>query len=278
MHPFSEQKFTVRDILRHEAEALSKYGPSRGKPKEPESDLETFTRLRNFGAGLCRVKQWPVDEDPYAWGCRNETLLLDEPIHSPASWEVGEEYRSRFPQLLLPIDYTDLGGFRNSDGGERGQLLVVLNNMFKRLTTVALIFLIQLWRRDPEHSSHPDYHIAFEALHDLSVQQIQSSMTQGHEVAIMLPQTSEIHSRHDGYKPIVLGSVQRTGFAEKIHPANEGGCRTADEVLSSILDETDQDTNGLFARFGLRNDWQSVSIGQIVQVKLKVSVHQLTTT
>ncbi len=169
MHPFTERNFTVRDILWHEAEALSNHGPSRGEPKEPESDLETFTRLRNFGAGLCCVKQWPVDEEPYAWGCRNEALLLDEPIHSPARWEVEEEYRSQFNHLLQPIDYTHISGFRDSDGGQEGQFLVILNNIFQRLTTVAFIFLIQLWRRNSEHSSHPDYHVAFEALQSFSV-------------------------------------------------------------------------------------------------------------
>ena len=145
MHRFSERNFTVRDILRHEAEALSNHGPSRGEPKEPESDLETFTRLRNFGAGVCRVEQWPVDEDPYAWGYRNETLLLDELIHSPAGWEVNEEYRSRFDYLLGPIDYTHMGGLRGSDEGHEGPLLVVLNSILRRLTTIAFIFLIQLW-------------------------------------------------------------------------------------------------------------------------------------
>ena len=269
---FSEQNFTVRDILRHEAGALSNHCPSRAEAKEPESDLETFTRLRNFGAGVCRVKQWPVDEDPYAWGCRNETLLLNEPIHSPAGWEVEEEYRSRFKYLLRPIDYTNIGGgFRDSDGEQ--QFLVILNSIFQRLTTTAFVFLIQLWRRNPEHTSHPDYRIVFEALHNFTVQQIRTSermTTRSREIAIMLPQT-----RYEGYKPSVLGTVQCTGFAEKIHSANERGCRTADEVLSSILDDTDQETNNLFMRFGLRNDWQSVAIGQIVQVMLKFSACRL---
>ena len=93
-------------------------------------------------------------------------------------------------------------------------------------------------------------------------------MTRSDEVAIMLPQTSDLHSRYEGYKPSVLGSVQCTEFAEKIHPANERGCRTTDEVLSSILNDADHDTNNLFMSFGLRHDWQSVALGQIIQVKL----------
>jgi hypothetical protein len=120
MHPFSQRSFTVRDILYQEAEALSKQGPSRGEPKEPECDLETFTRLHNFGAGACHVKRWPDNEDPYDWSCRNETLLLDETIHSPARWEVGEEYRGPFNDLLQPIDNVYMGSsMRIGDEGNK---------------------------------------------------------------------------------------------------------------------------------------------------------------
>jgi hypothetical protein len=266
---FTERNFTAREVLCHEAEALSKHGPSRGEPKEPESDLETFTRLRNFGAGVCRVRQWPDDEDPYAWGSRNESLLLDEPIHAPARWELAHKYRE---QLLGPIDSTYLGGFRGSDGGDEEQFLVVLDNILRRLTVMAFIFFIQLWRKNPQHSSHSDYHVALDALHDLSFQLIRTSeRTSSHEIAVVIPRTelTELKGKYERFKPLVIGTVQSTGFTERIHVVNESGCRTADEVLSSML-ENFEDTNDLFMKFGLRNDWQSAAVGHIIQVKLSI--------
>ena len=176
MLPFSQRKFIVRDILYHEAQALSNHSPSRSEPKEPECGLDPFTRLHDFGAGVCRVKRWPDDMDPYAWGSRNESLLLDEPICSPARWEVEDEDRRSFNSLLGSIDYTYMDGvLRVSDGGYEERFLVVLDNILRRVTSIAFLFLIQLWRRNPEHSSHPDYHIALEALHHVAVQQIRTS-------------------------------------------------------------------------------------------------------
>ena len=268
MQPFSQHKFTVRDILRHEAEALSKHGPSRSKPQEPECGLDPFTRLHDLGAGVCRVKRWPDDVDPYAWGCRNESLLLDEPICSPARWEVEEAYRGNFRSLLGPIDYSYMEGVvREDDEGYEEQFLVVLDNILRRVASIAFVFLVQLWRRNPEYGSHPDYHIAFEALHRVIVQQIRTSQRmspQSRGVAVMAPRTTSTGK----YDHLVIGTVQRTGFAERIHTANEHDCRTTDEVLSSILDDdADQDTNNLFMKFGPHNDWQSVAVGHIVQVQ-----------
>ena len=66
-------------------------------------------------------------------------------------------------------------------------------------------------------------------------------------------------------KPLVVGTILRTGFAEKTHAANERGCETADEVLSSVLDNNaDSDINVLFKQLSLRNNWQSVAVGHIV--------------
>ena len=204
-NPFSQGSFTVRDILLHEAKALSNHGPLRAEPKEPECDLDPFTRLRDFGAGGCRVQQWPDDDDPYTWGSRNESLLLGEPIHSPARWEVEREYNSRFNHLLALIDHSYLeGGFRASDEGREEQFLAVLNNMLCRVTAIAFVFFIQLWRRNPEYTSHPDYPAAFEALHQFSVQQIRTSQrmsSRSRGVAITVPQTSYLQSRekYEGY-------------------------------------------------------------------------------
>jgi len=269
MHRFSEQKFTVRDILHHEAEALSNHGPSRGDPVEPECDLDPFTRLRDLGAGACRVKQWPDDEAPYAWGCRNESLLLDESIYLPARWEVDEEYRGRFNHLLGPIDYTYMdGGLNDSDRGYEGRLLVVLENILRRVSSIAFVFLIQLWRRNPEHISQPEYNAAFAALHHLSLKQIRTSermSSQNRGVAVMVP-CIQSAKKYEEYNTLLIGTVQRTGFAEKVH-ADEHGYRTTDGVLSSILDnDADQDTNDLFLRSGLRNDWQSAAVGHIIHV------------
>jgi len=274
---FSQGSFTVRDILLHEAKALSDHALLRAEPKEPECDLDPYTRLRDVGAGGCRVQQWPDDEDPCAWGGRNESLLLDEPIHSPAKWEIEKEYSSRFNNLLASIDHSYLeGGFRASDEGYEEQFLAILNNILCRATAIALVLLIQLWRSNPEYTSHPDYPAAFEALHQFSVHQICTSQrmsSRSRGIAIAIPQTSYIQSteKYEDYSPLLIGTAQRTGFAEKIHVANERGCKTSDEVLSSILDDgdKDKDTNYLFKKFGLRNDWQSVPVGHIAQVKLR---------
>lgn len=266
----TEWNFTAREVLCHEAEALSKHSPSRGEPKEPESDFETFTRLRNFGAGVCRIRQWPDGKDPYAWGSRNESLLLDEPVYAPARWEFAQKYRE---QLLGPIDNTYLGGFGGSDEGDEEQFLVVLDNILRRLTAMAFILLIQLWRKNPQYSSRPDYHVALDALHDLSFQLIRTSeRTPSHEIAVVIPRTelTESKGKYEQFKPLVIGTVQRTGFTERIHVANESGCRTADKVLSSVLEGFDEDTNGLFMKFGLRNNWQSAAIGHIIQVNLSI--------
>ena len=60
-------------------------------------------------------------------------------------------------------------------------------------------------------------------------------------------------------KPLVVETILCTGFTEKTHAANKRGCETADEVLSSGLDNNaDGDINVLFKQLGLRNDWQSV--------------------
>lgn len=271
MPTFIQQKFTVRDILHDEAEALSNYGPSRRDPKEPECGLDPFTRLHDLGAGLCHVKRWPDDMDPYAWGSRNESLLLDEPICSPVRWEVDEAYRRNFDSLLRQIDYSDMEGILedDDDGFEKEEFRVVLQNILRRVTSLAFVFLVQLWRRNPELDTHPDYHIPFEALRHV-VQQIPTSQrmsSQNHGVAVMVPRTS----LKGTYDHLVIGTVQRTGFAEKIHTANEHGCRTTDEILSSILhDDADQDTNKLFTKFGPRNNWQLVAVGHIVQVKSTV--------
>ncbi len=99
MQPFSQQKFTVRDILRHEAEALSNHSPSRSE-------------------------------------CRNESLLLDEPICSPARWEVEEEYRGSFKSLLGPIDYSYMECVLKDD--DEG-FLVVLHNILHRVTLIAFV-------------------------------------------------------------------------------------------------------------------------------------------
>ena len=271
MHPFSQRSFTIREILYHEAKALSRQGPSRGEPKEPECNSETFTRLHNLGAGACRIKRWPNDEDPYDWGCRNETLLLDETIHSPARWEIGEEYRGPFNDLLRPIDNAYMGSsMRIGDKGYEEQLLFVLNSTLRRITAIAFIFLIQLWRRGPEYISHPDYHIVFDALHHFSVQRIRNSeRSTSHDIGIIVPRTFYPQmGKTEELKPLVVGMILRTGFAEKTHAANERGCETADEVLSSVLDNNaDGDINVLFKQLGLRNDWQSVAVGHIVQVK-----------
>jgi hypothetical protein len=276
--PFSQGSFTVRDILLHEAKALSNNGPIRAEPKEPFCGLDPFTRLHDFGAGGCRVQQWPDDEDPSAWGGRNESLLLDQLIHSPATWEVEKEYNNQFSQLLGSIDHSRLErGFRASDEGSEERLLGVLNDILCRVTAVAFVFLIQLWRSKPEHTSHPDYPAAFEALHQFSVHQIRTSQrrtSRSRVIAITVPQSSYLRSRetYDAYNSLVIGAVQRTGFTEKIHVANERGCKTSDEVLSSILDDADKgkdrDTSYLFKKFGLRGNWQSVPVGHIVQVKL----------
>jgi len=270
MQPFSQQKFTVRDILCHEAEALSNHGPSRSEPKEPECSLDPFTRLHDLGAGMCHVKRWPDDIDPYAWGCRNESLLLDELICSPARWEVEEAYSANFKSLLGPIDYSYMEGVLKDDDEGYEQFLVILHNILLRVTSIAFVFLIQLWRRNPEHSTHPDYRIAFEALHHVIVQQIRTSQRMSPErrgVAVIVPRTRS----RGKYGHLIIGTVQSTGFAERIHAVNEDGCRTTDEVLSSILDnDEDQDTNSLFMKFGPRNDWQSVAVGHIVQVKTTI--------
>ena len=239
---------------------------------EPECDLETFTRLRNFGAGVCRVKRWPDDEDPYAWGCRNETLLLDETIHSPAKWEIGEEYhKGPFNELLRPIDYSYNGSrLRIGDEGGEEQLLFVLHSILRRVTAVAFVFLIQLWRRSPGYSSHPDYHVVFDALHDFSVQQFPTSdRLKSHDIGTIVPRSFYPTDKFEVFKPLMVATVLRTGFAEKTHVANEDGCKTADEVLSSVLDSNaDCDTIRLFKKFGLRNDWQSAAVGRVVQVKI----------
>ena len=89
----------------------------------------------------------------------------------------------------------------------------------------------------------------------------------------MVPQTTYVRSRgkYGEYNPLVIGTVQRTGFSEKIHTADQRRCRTTDDVLSSILDnDADQDTNNLFMKFGPRNDWKSVAVGHIVQVNSTV--------
>lgn len=210
MLPYSQRNFNVEVVLRHEAEALSNHSPSRGKPLEPECNFGMFTRLRNFGAGVCRVKQWPDDEDPYIWGRRNKVLLLNEPIFSPASWEVEDEYRGRFKNLLRSIDHTYLGSFRDSDEGYEEQLMVVLNNILRRVTAIAFIFLIQLWRRKPEHSSHPDYLVVFEAMHNFSVQQIRTEdrrSSQSHALAVMVPRFISLQpkQRCEECKPMVIG-------------------------------------------------------------------------
>jgi hypothetical protein len=270
MQPFSQQEFTVRDLLCHEAEVLSNHSPSRSEPKEPECGLDPFTRLHDLGAGACRVKRWPDNIDPYAWGSRNESLLLDEPICSPARWEVEEAYRANFKSLLGPIDYSYLDGIlKDDDKGYEEPFLVVLHNILLRVTSIAFVVLIQLWRRNPEHSTHPDYHIVFEALDRVVVRQIRTSQRtspQCRGVAVMAPRTGS----KGNYDHLTIGTVQRTGFAERSHAVNEHGCRTTDEVLSSILDGDAEDTNSLFAKFGPRNDWQSVAVGHIIQVKLNI--------
>jgi hypothetical protein len=69
----------------------------------------------------------------------------------------------------------------------------------------------------------------------------------------------------------MVATVLCTGFAEKTHVANEDGCKTADEVLSSVLDSNaDYDTISLFKKFGLRNNWQSAAVGRTVQVKIAI--------
>ena len=107
-----------------------------------------------------------------------------------------------------------------------------------------------------------------------------SERSKSHDIGIIVPQTFYPPTdKFEEFKPLVIGTVLRTGFAEKTHVANECGCETADEVLSSVLDDNaDGNTNVLFKQFGLRNDWQSVAVGHIVQVNLKIAilVHQLT--
>ena len=281
MHPFSQQSFTARDILWHEAEALAKHGPSRGEPKEPTCNLETFTRLRDIGAGACRIKQWLDDEDPYAWGCRNKALLLDEPIHSPAKWKTEEEYRGPFNDLLQPLDHAYTGGgLRVSDEGSEEQLLPILISVLRRVTAIAFVFVIQLWRRNPEYISHPDYHVVFDALHHFSMQRIRTSNgPQSHDIGIIVPRTFYPQSmdKHERFRPLVIGNVLRTGFTEKIYAANDD-CKTADEVLTSMLDDdddADSDTNGLFRKFGLRNDFQSAAVGHVIKVKITFLLQRL---
>jgi len=268
--PFSQGSFTIRDILLHEAKALSNHGTVTAEPKEPECGLDPFTRLRDSGAGGCHVQQWPDDDDPYAWGGRNESLLLDKPIHSPATWEIEREYHSRFDHLLGWIDHSRLGG----GASDEEQSLSILSDILSRVTAIAFVFLIQLWRSNPEYTSHLDYPTACEALHQFSVHQIRTSQRRTSEsrgAAITVPQTFYPQSgeKYEGYDSLVIGTVQRRGFTEKIHVGNEGGCKTSDELLSSILDGTDnKDTSYLFKKFSLRGDWQLVPVGHIVQVKL----------
>lgn len=281
MHPFGQQSFTVKDILCHEAEALTKHSPSRGEPKEPNCRLETFTRLRDIGAGACCIKRWPDDEDLYTWGCKNKSLLLDEPIHSPAKWKTKEEYRGSFNDLLQLLDYAYTGGgLRVSDEGDEEQLLPILNSILRRITAIAFVFLIQLWRRNPEYIGHPDYHAVFNALHHFSVQRIRTSKRpQNNDFGIIVPRTfyPQLTDKHEGFQPIVIGNALRTGFAEKIY-AKDNNCKTADEVLTSVLaddNNADSNTNVLFKKFGLRNDWQSAAVGHIIQVKITILVQRL---
>ena len=67
---FCDRKFAVRDTLRHKVEVLSEYSPAWGEPKKSVCVLGPFTRIRDSGAGACRVMRWPDEDDPYG-GCRN---------------------------------------------------------------------------------------------------------------------------------------------------------------------------------------------------------------
>ncbi len=137
---------------------------------------------------------------------------------------------------------------------------------------MAFIFFIQLWRKNPHYSSHSDYHIALDALHDPSFQLIcTSECTSSHEIAVVIPrkELAELKGKYERFKSLVIGIVQSTGFTERIHVVDESGCWTADEALSSML-ENFEDTNDLFMKFGLRSDRQSVAVGHIIQVKLSI--------
>ena len=139
------------------------------------------------------------------------------------------------------------------------------------MTSIVFVFLIQLWRRTLDYNTNAEYHTAFEVLQHFSVQQIRTSerMSSSRGVAVQLPQLSRQRSaEYEGYNPLLFGIVQRSGFSEKIHAANESGCRTSDEILSSILDnDTDQDANHLFLGSGFRDDWQLAAVGHIIHVK-----------
>jgi len=104
--------------------------------------------------------------------------------------------------------------------------------------------------------------VAFEALHYAYVDRMRTTertSSQSHGVAVTVPRTSTLF----------IGTVQHTGFAERLHTTDERGCRTADDMLSSILDDgAYQDTSSLFMKFGLRNDWQAAAVGHIIQVQV----------
>jgi len=113
----TDRPFNISALLHHEAEALTKCCPLKGRVKAPNTSDSTLTQegKKGRGPGHCAVMQWPSDQLPGTWGARNRAVLLDETIQ-PEIWTklsdlgISSLYaRATFTRLVTPWQSSDEG-------------------------------------------------------------------------------------------------------------------------------------------------------------------------
>ena len=164
----TDRPFNISALLHHEAEALTKCCPLKGRVKAPNASDSTLTQKgkKGKGPGHCVVMQWPSDQLPGAWGARNRAVLLDETIQ-PEIWTKlsdlgisGLYARATFTRLVTP--------WQSSDEGNEEPYRPILAKIFKRLTAIAFIFFLNQWLK-PQNADNPDWSEVLATLHHFEV-------------------------------------------------------------------------------------------------------------
>jgi hypothetical protein len=243
--------FKIADLLMQEAAGLTKYCPTKAKPKAPSGSKSRKTEMGKEGKGPahCTVRLWPPDKTPGAWGDRNHFVLLEETINSDIFKELMQmdpEYlhiRRRAQQVVYSL--------QSSDDGNEVAFRHLVQQLLSRLTAIAFLFFLNQWLKHPNDIG---FFNAMKAVLAFDVQQeFCSSATTRHDVAVLIRRISSLPilrtmSSTADTVPLFMANAKSTGQSDYPYSSIQIGTTdvtSVDQTMSAILQETLRSDHGL---------------------------------